>query len=549
MSAYGPHWYSINDGILYPVDETASAQDALGKALPCNILADLALRWPAEMGRYAFLSAVAVTQTLVTITIQAATALDDSSSYVPLAVVSVPQPVEPGQSYPLQAQVPGVGGWVVFGAGVTQKIGYRGRFSGPAQTLLAPRAARSYRRLPVSSLKTVNVDTSLVDIVQLRAAPPLTIAKEQREIDGVLRDVLAVGLSDNATGFPVPTAIAQASGISQPSVFQQFAGPCAGRPESNTCDDPQPIQFIDAVGPDCAGQLTIEFQGCAFISQILGRCGIVIDCGLGLSSACLPPLIPSSDGLLPSEYEEAVIPPPPDVPVIPPTVESDSYSVGSDLPFLLCMQPVHTAGLAVVNGAWNTSADGDDPARPDGCHGTAASESVSSPQWSYESATAAVRNVSLWLGDFQTVYRRVTAGVMLLAGPVGSKHNAALVLNYRPHLSIAGLFVYYTADIDYDSQILDISHFDGTGFTIIQSTFVPGLQLDRWYKLQAIVRPGTDGAESTRIDVGVLDVEDGTVNTSITVTVTDYKPADGSMGMGTNRALSRFSYFQVEGEA
>ena len=301
-------WYNRGEATAYPIDEAASSSDDAGQRLPADIITDLNLRWPSTEGLCAFVTAVSVTDTLVTLTIQSAELPSSSGGATALAAVSVRRPVDIGRMYQLKPQADGVGGWVVFGRGANG-VKYSGRFSTPAQSRLVPRAARSYRPFPVASLSVRDAAVALTGIVRLRAREPLQIVKEQREIEGVVRDCIVVRLIDNAsTDFPVPSTAISLLGGQTPSVFQQFSGPCAGRPESDTCGDPQPIEYINAVGPDCNGVLTLEFAGCAQVTQIMSICGLAVDCQFGLTDACLPAQLPNSAGLLPSEYQAADVP-------------------------------------------------------------------------------------------------------------------------------------------------------------------------------------------------------------------------------------------------
>lgn len=547
------HWYNRNEGRPYPVDDASSSVSDAGVRLPPGVLVDANLRWPEALGKYAFLSAVSVTPGLVTITVQASDDPDASSGLTPLAVLSVRQPVDQGRMYAVKPQSPGVGGWVAFGSGTEQS--YAGRFSTPAQSRLTARAARAYRNLPIESLQALNAAERLTGVVTLKADNPLVLSKEEREIEGVLRDCLVVRLADNngAEGFPVPGDAAKISGYKQKSVFQEFAGPCAGRPEASTCGCPEPIQFVSAVPPDCNGLLTIEFAGCAELTLIDG-CGVAVDCGVGLVDACLPPRIPDENGLLPSEREPANIPVPPPVSPPPPpgpNVEPTVPFVG--LPAVNCFTAPGDVELDVVAGMWEWDED-DAPTTP--CNeAIAVSASLSGGvsaslsqihSGSYETVSAANRCVAVWsLGDPTATNRKITTEAKMLEGPAGVKHNAGIALNYRESESVAGVFVYHVVSFDYDDQVVRISWFNGSVFTVLAEANAVGLQLNEWYRITATVVPGpVDGA--TTIIAQLTSVLGGLFDVNLAVDVTTYLPSTGTFGLCTNRALSRFGYIQIE---
>ena len=456
MAIRNQHWYSLNEGIAYPVDEAATGVDDAGLRLQNNVVTDLHLRWPHELGHYAFISSITITDTFISITFLVSTTVG-AATLRPLAVISQTRPVAEGRQYPLDPQADGVGGWITFGSGVSSETNYRARFSTPQQSFLTARAARSYAPLAVTGMRTLDAVTPLEGIVRLHATEPLEIVGEDREIDGVLRKVAVVRLIDTA----IETTRQDTTTAGLTSVFQQFTGPCGNRPDSNTCPKP-PIEFINAVGPDCDGLITIQIKGFALTAGIDGECGILIDTPVGLFDACLPPQLPSSAGLLPSQYAETnVIPPEPPVepPVEPPPSES-VVIVSGLLPYYEDFSTMSVDMFVPIpsSGRWLITLTTGDPTRP-----TWMSQSLSAslsaslsdnfvPQYALTSESQALRNITLWQGvDVQTIFRRITVHTRMRSG---SKHNAGLVLNYRPHTAVAGRYEYYVAILSYDTQTL-----------------------------------------------------------------------------------------------
>lgn len=559
MPIRNAHWMNQNEGRAYPVDDGASAVSDGGVHLPPDIVSDLNLRWPSTLGDYAFLAAVSVTDALVTLTIQASTDPAEAVGLVPLAVLSVRRPVTEGRMYALLAQAPGVGGWLAFGSGANGGR-FAGRFSSPAQSRLTPRAARAYRPPPVLGVQALGAAARLSGVVTLKATPPLALAAEERVIDGVLRDCIVVRLVEPTTGVQIPAAAAAVLGTATDSVFKQFSGPCAGRPESNTCGCPAPLEFVNAVAPDCDGKVTVEFRGHVAVSRLADGTGAAVDCPLGLVDACIPPQIPDSDGRLPGEYEPTNTTPPPD-PVGPDaSATSDSFSTDGTLPLVACFQAPDAVPLTTTAGLWQwTDDDTPDPLCEADMVGVSESVSVSASHselqlvgytrlpGSYATASAAGRNAAVWDADVASVFRRVETVVKLTLGPAGAKQNAALVLNHRPHPTTAGRVVYYTAEVDYDAQEFRIARFTGTAFQAVAAVPVPGLQVGKWYRIVARVTPADE--TRTRIAAELTSVSDPeTVSAAVAAVVSSYRPSTGKFGLGTNRALAAFSYLRVEAE-
>ena len=193
MSVRNNHWYNTNETRGYPLDESATSTSDQGKRLPANIISDINLRYPEILGPFAFLASVGVSPNLISVTLQSALNLTGDPGLNPLAVFSIARDeLIEGRPYPLEAQAPGVGGWIVFGSGIQEE--FTGRFSGPAQALLAPRAARAYRDFPVASLGKLASLNALAGIVRLQGIDPVEIVKDSREIDGIERDVIVIRL-------------------------------------------------------------------------------------------------------------------------------------------------------------------------------------------------------------------------------------------------------------------------------------------------------------------------------------------------------------------
>ncbi len=540
MPIRNAHFYSRNEGQAYPLDDTADCIDTRGVYLPPNILVDLNLRYPAAYGQYPFLAAATVTPTIVTLAFQACDALDPPYAFNPLAVLTVRQPVAEGVLLALTPLMPGVGGWAVIGSGARDKD-YTGRLAGPRRGLLTRRAARPYRALPVAGLKRLHAANALTGVVRLSGSPPVQVVGEDRDIPGVgSRRVVVFRLAglDATDGFIQPPETVKAA-----NVFREFAGPCVGRPESQTCGEPQPVEFVNNVGPDCEGVVTVEFKGCADPAK-LGDSGVVIDSKTALSTVCIPPFIPAADGRLPSEYDPATFVTPEPTTPEPGTTPGpeDSVDVIGELPYTECFHAELAADFVVTAGGFGFVED-DSPEAADFCEWLDSLDSTP-PSVSYEANNPSLRAVSVWDGfDLTTVRRRYVTDVKMVAG--GSKFNAALVLNYRPHATAAGLFVYHLVEVDYDAQAFRVARFNGvTAQTVLQQA-VPGIKKDEWYRLAADVTPGpTNG--TTQIVATLTGITDPVTVTVGPLVVSNYYPSTGRSGVGSNLAVSRFSFFRVE---
>ncbi len=550
------HWYNLNAATPYPLADSASGEGDDGAPLPSHVLVDLHLRYPSSYGCFPFVGAVTVTGAVVAVVIEVAGSMTEPYDMMPLAVLSLASAgLQPGRQYALQPQADGVAGWLAFGRGALE-FGrddvdpLRLRFSTPGQSLLAPRAARGYRALPVTGLGSYTASALLTGIVSLQAEPPLEVVKESRVVGGVTREVVVVRLVREGAGggFEVSDQERAVDGLARRTdVLERFIGPCGGRPESGNCGDPQPVEFINSVGPDCDGVLTLDFRGCASAEHVSDPCGILLNCNYGLDLVCPPPFVPDESGRLPSEYTPAtVVPPDPDPNTDSEPPDDESRTDVGDLPYVECFDGEPVPDFVTKDGAWALAFD-DSPFESDYCSldytldGTLID--VSAVDGSYESQSLAGRNLVVWEGfDLRNLGRVTTVDMKLMPAGLGGRHNGGLVLNYRAHQTIAGRFVYHAVDVDYDTQQVRLRRFDGLDYVLISAVSVPGILLERWLRLTAVVAEGPTAGQ-TRITFSVADLE-GTLSVTIgPVDVTGYAPSTGYNGLLADRANTRFAFF------
>ena len=228
-------WYNLQSTRLYPLADTATSIDDNGLSLATDILVDCQLRLPVSYGQ-AYVAAVTVTPTLVTVIIAG-----DSGAI--LAAMNILQPVAPGVSYPVQAVLPGIGGWFVFGPGVAVPQSYR--FSSKQQSALLARCAAGYLPPNVTSMAKSDQTTLLSGIVNFKDGTDITVTSEK---------IFALGKSRNAVVFSLTADNLQRNAL------EIYNSPCEPRPESGNCNNVG-VQFINSVPPDCKGNINIIFQG------------------------------------------------------------------------------------------------------------------------------------------------------------------------------------------------------------------------------------------------------------------------------------------------
>jgi hypothetical protein len=530
-------WYASNATRAYPLDDVATARDDAGQELPPQILVDCRVKFPLAMGRFAYISAVTVSPNIVTVILMATADTIRPAGGVPsngiidqpLGAVSVPMPVQPYRHYPIQPMATGVGGWVVFGQGVDEP--YSGRFSKPSQSILLPRVASAYYPLPIPTLAKLNTNPPLTGVVLLLGATDLEVIQDTREIEGGIVDAIIIRLIDNLNR----------------NVYQFYSGPCAGRPESGTCNKPV-IETINGVLPDCNGNLTIDFTGINTIDFEDGG-GIALDLALGMAETCTgQDYLPDNNGKLPNEYEGGCAPTGilglPSGCVVLPYCESFDGAIPS--PWQL------KSGTFAVE-------DGDSPKEPCGL----ATSNNTAIDKSYAAVDQNSFNMVLWNCNYDvsgqnlvlTTHFKLVAGDQLNAGfivnyvydPVAQKNTCLLVAVQlapnNPEETYLNGHMLYT----YDGTNVKLTAYYG-----FQTGNYP--KIGEWYQLTCVIShdPAFGGFAPP------YNLTEFQLATTVSgITDPDFQPvtADwkcqflypgGKVGLGALNAHSLFSFFQIE---
>ncbi len=199
MNAKNQGWYDANAGRAYPLDDRATHEDDAGASLPQDLLLDASIRFPAELGDYLFLGAIAATPNLWTATLLACASIDSPpSEFVPVAAVYRTSEWRPEDACELTPLFPGVAGWLVIGG--DRNAAYRGKFSTPTQALLLPRVARPYQPSGVSSVSREGAAVRLTGMVKLKGGNDVEVVGADRVVEGVSRRVIVVRLKEATAG-------------------------------------------------------------------------------------------------------------------------------------------------------------------------------------------------------------------------------------------------------------------------------------------------------------------------------------------------------------
>jgi hypothetical protein len=373
------------------------------------------------------------------------------------------------------------------------------------------------------------------------------------------------------------------TGSSRTNVFEAYCGPCAGRPESHTCGDPQPIEQLGGVTPDCCGNISLVFQGCATISDTnlaieidpetslsIGDSpcqGVIIDCNLGLSDACLTPdRLPDEDGRLPNEYDDlceslssisiSITNPTPDPTFSVDEAHEDSF-YDSGLPDTVDFNGAPQDDLLVLAGRflymYECEGDGTTFLSTEAPGGGSSRSMVAIP------GTTVSPYYRIYSAKITIKQRRAQSGL----------HNAMVFGQARETGEDNRIWQHLFAEIDYDGsyynwKMFRVGQFTGTRYKTLAAVPVPTLALDVEYVLSLKIYPVLDGGAISNNEAfvgGTLTCPDDEDFDDIEITPVFVRdtmlyipnPGDhnGYAGVGGNRSWIRCSEFTVDntGEA
>lgn len=284
----GPGWMNRNATRKYPLDDTASSISDSGNLLPESFIVDANIWVPSiefaggRILKYIYIASATVSTGLVSLTIMgnagpasphAGDAIaSEETPFTPLASVSVlKKDFVPYKNYALTPIEEGVMGWVAFGQ-LTDSEPFSMLFSGPRQSMLAPKTARFYSTSDTPDIKAGQMLKKLSGDVKIVSNLPLKVSP-------VLRDIYGYG---STTVLEFSLVGADGESVPNSETLELYAGPCYRRPESRNCTR-VPISSVNGVTPDSDGVINVNFTG---VTTRVFDDGLCIDPDRGLSQVC-----------------------------------------------------------------------------------------------------------------------------------------------------------------------------------------------------------------------------------------------------------------------
>lgn len=534
MPVRNQNWYDLQEGRRYPLDDLSTGIDDSGEPIADNIIVDCHIRFPNTLGEYAYVSALHVSDNIVTAIISAATTVDSQTTFKPIAAISLAKPIEIGVNQPVTPLVPGVAGWVAFGSGISAK--FSGKYSTPIQTLITQRCARAYRPLPIPTLGKIALSTALTGVVKVLGRSPVVATYEITDVEDTQVPAIVFRLVGN---------------IGDDNVLDNYGGPCKKRPESGTCDRPG-LQNINGVTPDCDGNIQITATGFSILpfKNTQGDCDsgfdLITDRGLAEACAetsepykryknlCEPNTSEDSDGLAywPNPIDQ--IPVPPDV--VSSISLGDPNVTGSCFPTNTCIDFSHGNSEAFLTKTGLFVFDATDP--PEIC----SEGSLPAAQlYSYAAADTAGINVAVLRNCTADINTGQSLSAHVRLAP-GTRRNGGVILNYVPANPAARTpATFIAAVLDIDAGGLQIVRYNGANF-VVEAKTVFAINAANWYEISAAVQKQ---GNNVVISATATNIFDETDTATITTSTSKFGVPTGAIGLFSNRAYTYFGKFVI----
>lgn len=264
VNVYNANWLASNLVRKYPLDSRASCIDVNGNVLPDDIITDIQIAYPLDLGEYCYVAAVNITKSLISILV----AVDDT----PIAALcaSKSQLITRGGLYfYMDPLYDGVEGIITSGINGEYPEGTWSFVNNGASRIL-PSCCSPYIRSKVLSLSRPSDSKPLTGNILLTSGGDIKLSTDTVVIDGKPVKAIFIGLDLS---------------VNPQAVLSSYVTGCDISTEMNTCALPY-IESIGGAIPDCSGNINIV-SGPTNTVNITTTDGIVfISTGIPLKDVC-----------------------------------------------------------------------------------------------------------------------------------------------------------------------------------------------------------------------------------------------------------------------
>ena len=155
-------------------------------------------------------------------------------------------------------------------------------------------------------------------------------------------------------------------------------------------------------------------------------------------------------------------------------------------------------------------------------------------------------NITLFVADVQSLYRKYVTDLKIENGLAGSRRNGGIVVNYR--LPSPPKPNYVVALLNVDSSAFGIYFFNGMSLVSLGSVHVPDARVDEWYRMEFSAVPTMPSLTSITLAATLrnLTSPDGTYSINTSLPSRFWGDDAANAGFYADRSKTVFSYWRIE---
>lgn len=235
-NVYNANWLASNLVRKYPLDSLASCIDDAGNYFPDELITDIQIAYPADLGEYCYVAAAQITDNIVSILIAVDT--------IPIAALCASIDdiyTRTGLYHNLTSLYDGAQGIIAIGSDKSSQKG-SWTFSNPLNSRILPTCCTPYLRPNVLSISRPDDATPLEGNVLLTGDGDIRLDVNTIVIDGNPVKAIFVGLDLS---------------VDPHNVLKKYITQCEVSTSMNSCAMPY-LESIGGAIPDCSGNVIIQ---------------------------------------------------------------------------------------------------------------------------------------------------------------------------------------------------------------------------------------------------------------------------------------------------
>lgn len=263
-NVYNANWLASNLVRKYPLDSLASCIDKDGKYFPDDIITDIQIAYPADLGEYCYIAAANITDKIISILIAV-----DVTPIAALCISTDDALNRRGLYHTLTSLYNGVQGLIALGVDKSSQTG-SWEFENNVDSRILPTCCTPYVKPNVLSLSRPNDEDPLEGNILLTSGGDIKLSAATININGVQTKAIFIGLDLT---------------VDPQNVLKRYITACEVSTSMNSCAMPY-LESIGGALPDCSGNVNIVSGDSGHINIVTQDGKVYINTDLTVPEVC-----------------------------------------------------------------------------------------------------------------------------------------------------------------------------------------------------------------------------------------------------------------------